>query len=61
LLPIEIKENVNEIYLKKILDLVKYINAKRGIIVSLNQNFKKENIEVFPAYLIEKIFHKGTI
>jgi predicted AAA+ superfamily ATPase len=61
LLPIEIKENVNEIDLKKFLDLVKYINAKRGIIVSLNQNFKKENIEVFPAYLIEKIFHKGTI
>lgn len=57
LLPIEIKENVNENDLKKFLDLVKYINAKRGIFMSLNQNFKKENIEVLPAYLIEKIFH----
>ncbi|MEM2263738.1 MAG: ATP-binding protein [Nitrososphaerota archaeon] len=58
LLPIEIKENVNENDLKKFLDLVKYINAKRGIFISLNQNFKKENIEVLPAYLIEKIFYK---
>lgn len=57
LLPIEIKENVNENDIKKFLDLMKYINAKKGIILSLNQNFKKENIEVLPAYLIEKIFH----
>jgi len=54
LLPIEIKENVNETDIRKFLDLVKYINAKKGIIITLNQNFKKENIEVFPVYLIEK-------
>jgi predicted AAA+ superfamily ATPase len=60
LLPIEIKENVNENDIRKFSELVKYINAKKGIIISLNQNFKKENIEVFPIYLIEK-FSKETL
>lgn len=56
LLPIEIKENINENDLEKFSNLIKYINAERGFMISLNQHFKKNNIDIIPAYLLEKIF-----
>jgi Holliday junction resolvase-like predicted endonuclease len=55
ILPIEVKENVSREDLKKFSSLVKYINSKRGIMISLNQKLKKDDIDVFPVYLIEKI------
>jgi len=54
LLPIEVKEHVDEEDLKKFSNLVKHINAKRGIIVSLNQEMKRPEVEVIPIYLAEK-------
>jgi predicted AAA+ superfamily ATPase len=56
LLPIEVKESVSEEDLKKFSSLVNYVNAKRGVILSLNQSIKKWNVEVLPAYLVEKKF-----
>lgn len=53
LLPIEIKETVNEVDIIKFSKLVKYVNAKRGIMVSLNQEARRGNIEVIPAYALE--------
>jgi hypothetical protein len=33
---------------------LRYINLKRGFMISLNQEIKKNNIDIFPAYSIEK-------
>jgi hypothetical protein len=44
---------VNERDIAKFSKLIEYIKAKRGIIVSLNQEMEKENIKVVPAYMIE--------
>lgn len=54
ILPIEVKENVSENDIKKFSDLLRYINLKRGFMISLNQEIKKNNIDIFPAYSIEK-------
>lgn|GEM_PF-6310409 len=54
LLPIEVKEHVGEEDLRKFSNLVKHINAKRGTIVSLNQEMKRPEVEVIPIYLVEK-------
>ncbi|MBO3799983.1 MAG: ATP-binding protein [Candidatus Brockarchaeota archaeon] len=54
ILPIEVKENVSEEDVKKFAGLINYIKAKRGVIVSLSQSLKKGNVDVFPAFLIEK-------
>jgi predicted AAA+ superfamily ATPase len=56
LLPIEVKEKVSEEDLRRFSNLISYINAKRGIIISLNQTMKRSNIEVMPVYLIEEFF-----
>jgi len=55
LLPVEVKESVNEEDVEKFSRLVKYIKAEKGIMVSLSQEFEKEDVKVIPAYLIEKI------
>jgi hypothetical protein len=52
-LPIEVKATVDEKDLKNFSNLLRYVNADNGIIVSLNQRIKKGNIEALPAYLIE--------
>jgi predicted AAA+ superfamily ATPase len=56
LLPIEVKEQIHEEDLKKFSNLIKYIKAKRGIMISLNQKIKKSNVEVIPVYFIEEFF-----
>ncbi|MGB9703471.1 MAG: ATP-binding protein [Candidatus Micrarchaeales archaeon] len=56
ILPVEVKEKVDEEDLKKFSKLVNYVNAKKGIMISLSQNIEKDNVEVFPAYLVEKKF-----
>jgi len=55
LLPIEVKETVSNRDLANFSKLIEYIKAKRGIIVSLNQEMQKENIKVVPAYMIEPL------
>ncbi|MEM7826580.1 MAG: ATP-binding protein [Candidatus Aenigmatarchaeota archaeon] len=55
-LPLEVKEKVSEEDLEKFSRLVNYIEAEKGIMVSLNQNMKKGNVEVIPAYSVEEIF-----
>jgi len=55
ILPVEVKENVNEEDLKGFSKLIDYIDAKKGKIITFSQRIEKDNIEVYPAYLIEKI------
>ncbi|MEM2912532.1 MAG: ATP-binding protein [Candidatus Bathyarchaeia archaeon] len=52
-LPIEVKETASEEDVKKFSSYVKYLNLKKGIMVTLNQKFKKNSIEVLPIYFIE--------
>ncbi len=60
LLPIEVKETVNDRDIAKFSKLIEYIKAKRGIIISLNQEMEKENIKVVPAYMIELLLSLRT-
>ncbi|HEX9862856.1 MAG TPA: ATP-binding protein [Candidatus Bathyarchaeia archaeon] len=53
LLPVEVKETVGNDDLAEFSELLKYVNAEKGIIVSASQNFKTESIEVLPVYLAE--------
>jgi predicted AAA+ superfamily ATPase len=56
LLPIEVKESVSEEDIEKFSKLVKYVNAEKGLIISLSQEFERKEVKAIPAYLIEKIF-----
>jgi predicted AAA+ superfamily ATPase len=58
LLPIEVKEMVNEEDISRFLKLVKYVNARKGVIVCLNQEIKRENVEVIPAYMVEFVLNR---
>jgi hypothetical protein len=58
LLPIEVKETVNEEDISRFSKLVKYINARKGVIVCLNQEIKRENVEVIPAYMVEFVLNQ---
>jgi hypothetical protein len=53
LLPVEVKDTVQEEDIARFSKLVKYIHAKKGLIVSVNQQIKKGDVEVIPAYLVE--------
>jgi len=53
LLPVEVKEAVSDDDIDRFASLVKYVGARRGVVVTSNQNIKRENIEVIPAYLTE--------
>jgi len=54
IIPIEVKEKVQEKDIKKLRKIIKQINANKGIIISSNQKTKIENIEIIPVYLLEK-------
>lgn len=56
ILPIEVKMRVEDSDLKEFSRLLKYLNASKGILVSLNQSSKINGIEIIPAYLLEKVF-----
>jgi hypothetical protein len=58
-LSIEVKESVSKGDVEKFGKLVKYINAKKGVIVSSNQEIKKRNVEVVPAYMVEFLLNKA--
>ena len=58
LFPIEVKETVSDDDLKKYSELLKYVNAPKGAIVSSTQRIKTERVEVIPAYLSEFLAEK---
>jgi predicted AAA+ superfamily ATPase len=58
LLPVEVKQTVTEADYAKFSKLLKYIHAKRGIIVSSNQKNKREKTEVIPAYAAESLLEQ---
>ncbi|MEM1582654.1 MAG: ATP-binding protein [Candidatus Bathyarchaeia archaeon] len=53
-LPIEVKESVSDRDIADFSKLIKRINPEKGVIISLNQETKKNNIEVIPAYALEQ-------
>jgi predicted AAA+ superfamily ATPase len=53
LLPVEVKQTVQKEDITRFSRLVKYVHAEKGLIVSTNQQIKKENVEVIPAYTVE--------
>jgi predicted AAA+ superfamily ATPase len=59
LLPIEVKETVQEEDIARFSRLVKYIHAEKGLIVSSNQKIKREDVEVIPAYQVEFLFDRA--
>ncbi|MEM2896395.1 MAG: ATP-binding protein [Candidatus Bathyarchaeia archaeon] len=59
ILPIEVKESISEEDLKAFSKLVNYVNAKKGIILSLDQEIKKWNVEAFPVYAVERIISRN--
>ncbi|MGB9741489.1 MAG: DUF4143 domain-containing protein [Candidatus Bathyarchaeia archaeon] len=60
LLPVEVRETVDERDIANFSKLIEYVKAKRGIIVSLNQEMEKENVKVVPAYMIEFLLTPRT-
>jgi predicted AAA+ superfamily ATPase len=58
LLPVEVKETVSDEDLAKFSALLKYINAKKGVIVSSSQNIRTDNIEVVPVYSTESLLER---
>lgn len=54
ILPVQVKAKVEEKDLSGFSDLMSYIKAERGLIVSLSQSMRRGNIEVVPSYLVEK-------
>lgn len=41
--------------LAKFSELLKHVNAEKGVIVSSSQTFKTEDVEVIPVYLAESL------
>nr|MDO8135690.1 ATP-binding protein [Candidatus Njordarchaeum guaymaensis] len=52
-LPIEVKETIHEGDIAGFSRLLKYVNAEKGVIVSLSQEIKRQSVQVIPAYLVE--------
>jgi hypothetical protein len=59
LLPIEVKETIDESDIAGFFRLMKYINADKGVIVSSSQEIKRESLEVMPAYLVEFLLDRA--
>jgi predicted AAA+ superfamily ATPase len=58
LLPVEVKETVGEEDIARFSRLMKYVHAEKGVMVSSNQEIKREDVEVIPAYLVESAFDR---
>jgi len=58
LLPVEVKETVQEEDIARFSKLVKYVHAEKGMIISSNQEIKRKDVEVIPAYLVESAFDR---
>jgi len=61
ILPIEVKETANETDIKKFSRLMRRINAKEGWLITLNQEAKRENIKIIPAYMVEQFLTKQNL
>ena len=59
MLPVEVKENVSERDVELFSRLVRDVGAEKGIMVSLNQEMKRKDVEVLPAYFIERFGYSG--
>jgi hypothetical protein len=59
LLPIEVKETIDESDIAGFFRLMKYINADKGVIVSSSQEIKRESVEVMPAYQVEFLLDRA--
>jgi hypothetical protein len=59
LLPIEVKETIDEGDMAGFARLVKYVNAKKGVMISSSQEIKREGVEVMPVYLIEFLLNRA--
>jgi predicted AAA+ superfamily ATPase len=55
LLPVEVKQTVSEDDYREFSELLKYIHAEKGIIISSNQKNKREKTEVIPVYTVESL------
>lgn len=58
LLPVEVKETVDENCLSRFAKLLEYVGAAGGVVVSSSQRAGRDNIEVVPAFLVESFFKK---
>jgi predicted AAA+ superfamily ATPase len=56
LLPVEVKETVGDEDLASFSELLKYVGADKGVIVSSSQRIRADRIDVVPAYLTESTF-----
>jgi len=52
-IPIEVKEKAHARDIEKLRRNMKYINAGRGIIITLNQEMDYGDVEVYSAYELE--------
>ena len=59
LLPIEVKESVDERDVDRFSKLVEYIGAKKGVILSLGREMKRMKVEVIPVYMIEFLLDRA--
>jgi len=50
---VEVKETLGDDDIERFASLVKYVGARRRVIVTSNQDVKREDVEVIPVYLTE--------
>jgi len=56
IIPVEVKENVDERDIEKFSRLIREFGVERGFMITLSQKFERKEIDVVPAYLLEKYF-----
>jgi hypothetical protein len=61
LLPVEVKETVDEGDIAEFSRLVKYVGAEKGVIVSSSQEIKGEDVDVIPVYLVEFLLDRAKL
>ena len=59
LLPIEVKETVDEADVDTFSKLMKYLDAQKGVILSLSREMKRMKVEVIPIYMVEFLLDRA--